>query len=63
VHAANRVYQILNWHATRLRRELLTVAVRRGVPDKIARVVRASIQASPTGNLTVHLPCGIVLGG
>jgi glycosyltransferase involved in cell wall biosynthesis len=62
-HAVNRVYRILKWDTARLRRELLTLDMRRNLYDKIAEVVTASIPAGRTGDLAVHLPLGIVPGG
>ena len=62
-HAVNRVYRILKWDTARLRRELLTIDMRRALYDKIAEVVTASIQGGRTGELAVRLPDGIVPGG
>ena len=62
-HAINRVYRILKWDTARLRRELLTLEMRRALYDKVAEVVTASIPSGRPGDLTVHLPVGIVPGG
>ena len=59
----NRVYRILKWDTARLRRELLTLEMRRALYDKVAEVVTASIASGRPGDLTVHLPVGIVPGG
>ena len=62
-HAVNRVYRIVKWDTARLRRELLTIEMRRALYDKIAEVVTAAIQSGQPGDLAVHLPAGIVPGG
>jgi GT2 family glycosyltransferase len=62
-HAVNRVYRILKWDTARIRRELLTLDMRRPLYDKVAEVVTASIQTGQPGNVAVHLPHGIVPGG
>jgi hypothetical protein len=62
-HAINRVYRILKWETARLNRELLTLEMRNALYSKIEEVVTASITASRPGDLTVHLPAGIVPGG
>jgi len=62
-HAINRVYRIVKWNTARLNCELLTLDMRRALYDKIAGIVAASIQTGRPGDLTVHLPHGIVPGG
>jgi hypothetical protein len=62
-HAINRVYRILKWDIARLRRELLPLAMRRGLYDKVAEVVTASIRSGQPGDLAAHLPEGLVPGG
>jgi len=62
-HAINRVYRIVKWDTARLRRELLTLDMRRALYDKIAEIVTASIETGQPGDLAVHLPHGIVPGG
>jgi hypothetical protein len=44
-------------------RELLTLDMRRALYDKVAEIVTASIQTGRPGDLSVHLPHGIVPGG
>jgi GT2 family glycosyltransferase len=62
-HAINRVYRIVKWDTARLRRELLTLEMRRALYGKVAEVVMASIQTGRPGDLAVRLPDGIVPGG
>ena len=62
-HAINRVYRILKWDTARLRRELLTLEMRRDLYAKVAEVVTASIPPGRSGDLTIHLPIGLVPGG
>ena len=61
-HAINRVYRILKWDTARLRRELPTLEIRRALYDKVAEVVTASVQSGRPGDMTVHLPVGLVPG-
>jgi GT2 family glycosyltransferase len=61
-HAINRVYRILKWDTARLRRELLTLEMRRALYAKVAEVVTAALETGRPGDLTVHLPVGIVPG-
>jgi glycosyltransferase involved in cell wall biosynthesis len=61
-HAINRVYRILKWDTARLRRELLSVEMRRGLYEKVAEVVTASFRSGRPGELTIHLPVGLVPG-
>jgi glycosyltransferase involved in cell wall biosynthesis len=61
-HAINRVYRILKWDAARLRRELLPLEMRRALYDKVAAVVAAVVAAGSAGELTIHLPVGLVPG-
>ena len=61
-HAINRVYRIVKWDVARLRRELLDLDMRRALYDKVSEVVSESIQSGRPGDLTVHLPVGIVPG-
>jgi GT2 family glycosyltransferase len=62
-HAINRVYRHLKWDTARLRRELLTLEMRRALYDKISEVVTASFATGRPGDLTVHQPVGLVPGG
>lgn len=62
-HAINRVYRILKWDTARLRREPPTLELRRAIHEKVSEVVRASFASGRPGDLTVHLPVGIVPGG
>ncbi len=62
-HAVNRVYRIVKWDTARLRRELLSLDMRRSLYDKISEVVTESIRSGRPGDLAVHLPPGIVPGG
>jgi GT2 family glycosyltransferase len=62
-HAINRVYRILKWDTARLRRELLTLEMRRALYAKVAEVVTAAIESGRPGDLTVNLPVGLVPGG
>jgi hypothetical protein len=61
-HAINRVYRILKWDTARPRRELLTLEMRRALYDKVAEVVTASVRSGRPGDLTIHLPVGLVPG-
>ncbi len=61
-HAVNRVYRILKWDTARVRRELLTLDMRRAIYAKVTEVVEASIESGRPGELAVHLPLGIVPG-
>ena len=62
-HAINRVYRILKGEAVRLNRALLPLEMRRALYTKIEETVTASIKAGRPGDLTLHLPAGIVPGG
>jgi glycosyltransferase involved in cell wall biosynthesis len=62
-HAVNRVYRVVKWDIARLRRELLTVDMRRALYEKVSQVVTAAIRESRPGDLAAHLPEGIVPGG
>ncbi len=62
-HAINRVYRILKWETARLNRKLLTLEMRQALYSKIEETVTASIKSGRTGDLTLHLPLGIVPGG
>ena len=62
-HAINRVYRLMKWDTARLRRELLTVEMRRNLYDKVAEVVTASLPSGQPGDLGVHQPIGLVPGG
>jgi glycosyltransferase involved in cell wall biosynthesis len=61
-HAINRVYRILKWDVARLRRELLTLEMRRVLYDKVAGVVTETVRSGRPGDLTIHLPIGLVPG-
>jgi glycosyltransferase involved in cell wall biosynthesis len=62
-HAINRVYRIVKWDTARLRFELLSWEGRQAMYEKVVEVVTGSVRSGTPGDLTVHLPVGLVPGG
>lgn len=62
-HAVNRVYRTLKWDAARLRRQPLTLDMRRALYERVHEVVTASFWSGRAGDLTVGLPPEVFPGG